>query len=354
MSYFIRNGNTFRVADKDSIDIQDSLPVGNYTIKQDNFGNMFLEMIEAFTPLKRVYGDTLKNAERILNTFMDREASTGVLLTGEKGSGKTLLAKSLSIKGAEAGIPTIVINSPWHGESFNTLIQDISQPCIILFDEFEKVYDEDEQNSMLTLLDGVYPSKKLFVLTCNDKWRINQHMRNRPGRIFYSLDFKGLEVEFIEEYCNDNLKQKQHIEKIVQIASLFDQFNFDMLKALVEDMNRYGETPQEALRMLNAKPEYDGGSRYELEVVHQGKLIESNMLQPPIYEGNPLNPKGIRVDFDSNPEDPDDDDSWVSLRLGQNELVKMMPREGKFIFEGNGSKVTLTKKIEKHFHWDAF
>ena len=262
MSYFIRSGNTFKVADKAAIDIQETLPVGNYIVKQDQFGNYFLETVDSFEFKGKKYGDNDRNRDRIFSTFMSRPAATGVMLTGEKGSGKTLLAKTLAIKCADEGIPCILINQPWRGEDFNSLLQDISQPCMILFDEFEKVYEHDQQEEMLTLLDGVFPSKKLFVLTCNDKWRVNQHMRNRPGRIFYMLDFKGLTGEFIREYCYDNLTDKslKTIDSVVTVGSLFTEFNFDMLKALVEEMNRYGETAQEAMQMLNAKPEFDDGS----------------------------------------------------------------------------------------------
>ena len=165
---------------------------------------------------------------------MDRDASTGVMLTGEKGSGKTLLAKNVSFEAAKQGIPTIIINAAWCGDAFNSLIQSIEQPAIILFDEFEKVYDKDDQQQILTLLDGVFPSKKLFVLTCNDKWRVDVHMRNRPGRIYYMLDFAGLDHDFIRDYCADNLKAQEHTEAVCKISSLFDEFNFDMLKALID------------------------------------------------------------------------------------------------------------------------
>ena len=135
-------------------------------------------------------GNVAKTSSRILNTFLDRPRSTGVLLVGEKGSGKTLLAQYTAIIAAnEKNIPTIVINKPWHGDQFNAFIQSIDQPAVILFDEFEKTYrrgdgDINYQEKILTLFDDVYSSQKLFLLTCNDKYRMNSHMMNRPGRLY--------------------------------------------------------------------------------------------------------------------------------------------------------------------------
>ncbi len=59
-----------------------------------------------------------------------------------------------------------------------------------------------------------------------------------------------------------------------------------MLKALVEEMNRYNETPTEALEMLNAKPEYDEGAKYEIKLVDAGKEIKA--VFPDVWRGNPL------------------------------------------------------------------
>mgnify|MGYP006266430277 FL=1 len=346
------------VSKKEALDLYERLPVGNYVVKKNEMtGQLYLEGIESFEIKGKIYGDTVKRADRILHSFRDRPSGTGVILTGEKGSGKTLLAKMLSFKAYDQGIPTIVINQPWCGEQFNAFIQSIEQPVVVLFDEFEKVYDTDDQEQMLTLLDGVYPSKKLFVLTCNDKWRVNQHMRNRPGRIFYSMEYKGLEADFIREYCQDNLKAKEHIDRIVGIAGTFDQFNFDMLKALVEEMNRYNETPQEAMQYINAKPEYGDEGRFKIKLLINGEEVPENEFEDKEWHGNPLN-KRVNVSYRNYSTDPDADGDWdwESLRFEPNNLKKIDDNGNKYVFvTSKGETLVLTKVKEQSYrYWDAF
>jgi len=356
MTYFLKSGNTYRVSKKEALDLREKLPAGNYVIKKNEMtGELYLEAIDKFEIKGKVYGDTVKRADRILYAFNDRPATTGVMLTGEKGSGKTLLAKMLSVKGYDQEIPTIVINQPWCGEAFNAFIQSIEQPVIVVFDEYEKVYDEQEQEMMLTLLDGVYPTKKLFVLTCNDKWRVNQHMRNRPGRIFYSLEYKGLDADFIREYCMDNLKAKEHIDRIVGIAGTFDQFNFDMLKALVEEMNRFNETPQEAMTMLNTKPEYGSESRFKIKLMVNGEEIKENNFEDKEWQGNPLN-KSVGVSYKAFFDQQEDEWDWETIRFTPADLKKIDANGTKYVFTNDrGESLILTKVKEQSYrYWDAF
>jgi hypothetical protein len=289
------------------------------------------------------------------------------MLTGEKGSGKTLLTKKISLLAGEEGIPTILINQPWCGDAFNSFIQTIEQPCVVLFDEFEKVYDKDEQEAILTLLDGVYPSKKLFLLTCNDKWRVDHHMRNRPGRIFYMIDFKGLDIEFIREYCEDNLVNKKHIDAVCNISTIFGQFNFDMLKAMVEDMNRYGETPQEVIALLNAKPEFSSEVKFDVNLQVNGLDVELNNLGHKGWHGNPLTEE-IEISFKdygynddelpglvSEDGDKESDWSWNSASFTPQELLKVDATNNRFIFVNeDGDRLVLTRSKEREFRYDAF
>lgn len=372
MSYYMKSGNTFRIATKESMDLHEQLPAGNYVVKQDPFENFYIEQIESFDVPTKMYGDTIRNTERIINSFWDREKSTGVMLVGEKGSGKTLLSKNICVELAKQNVPTIVINHPWHGDKFNTLIQSIQQPCIVMFDEFEKVYNSEEQEQLLTLLDGIYSTKKLFLLTSNDKWSVDSHMRNRPGRIFYMVNFTGLDEAFIREYCYDNLlSDAKTVDTIVSIASVFGAFNFDMLKALIEEMNRYNETPQEAMRILNVKAEFDGGSTYSVEIYKGDR--KADRTSPSSWNGAPLSSKEICISWRflskkkkaestevtstlgiSPVRKDDDEEGWGDEEFTTDDLVKFNNKTGQFIFEKNGVTLILMKETPKYFNFDAF
>lgn len=263
MTKFFKSGNSYRLAPGDSVDVRDSLPAGNYAVKFHPMQGFWLETAEEFKMPPKIYGDCIKNCERVLNTFSQRARNTGVMLVGEKGSGKTLLARQIAIS---SGMPVLIINDEYSGEDFNSFLSAVTQPAVVMFDEFEKVYSREKQEKILTLLDGTYQSEKLFLLTSNDKWKLDTNMKNRPGRIFYLFEFDGLSGEFIRQYCGDRLEDQSKVEEVVKVASLFDKFNFDLLTSFVEEINRYGDSPTELVKILNAKPEYSGRTPYVYSV----------------------------------------------------------------------------------------
>jgi hypothetical protein len=135
---------------------------------------------------------------------------------------------------------------------------------------------------------------------------------------------------------------------------MFDEFNFDMLKALVEEMNRFGETPQDAMKMLNARPEFANEIRYSVELTVDGEIIPKERLDEGVWHGNPLN-QVISTDYKVfNPVEPDDFD-WENVRFFTEDLKKVDANGGHFVFENEaGAKLKLTKIKNKAFNYWAY
>lgn len=291
---FQQSGNIYRhLAAMPTDKSHPLLPAGTYQLHQTMFG-FHLEDIGPLSEPPKVYGSVLKQATRIISTFNDRSANTGVLLSGQKGSGKTLLARVTAMEAQRThNIPTVLVTQEFDISALTDWLFAVKQPMVIMFDEFEKTYDREHQSQLLTLLDGVFPTKKLFLLTCNDLSRVDTHMINRPGRIFYALRFEGLDIEFVKEYCEDTLNDKTAIDSVLTIAAMTHSFTFDMLQALVNEMNRYNESAIKALEMLNIRPD-ENGVYYNISVFHRGLEIPGNALDDQTTDDNPfLSPEMI-------------------------------------------------------------
>lgn len=273
-SNILQQGNKFTPVNEKDIKLTEDLPVATYSVKHNSMtGEFFLTVTNDFTIPEKMYGDIADKSDRIMSTFLSRKQSTGIHLTGIKGSGKTLLAKMLSVKGKELGFPTLLINEGFGGDGFRELIQHIPNPCIVIFDEFEKNYDHENQNELLTLLDGIHSSEKLIILTSNDGGRYNSvttYLKNRPGRIYYEYTFDNLSKNFIEEYCKDTLEDQTKIEGVLTGSSVFQGFNFDMLQAAVEEMNRYNESFFDVVEHLNICFNTDNFSTYSITLKFDG------------------------------------------------------------------------------------
>jgi hypothetical protein len=285
-TYYFKTGNIVNVEPSDALEVLDHLPATTYIVKQNVQTNrLYLQTTENFSLPAKVYGNPISRVERIKRTFDDRNRSTGILLAGDKGSGKTLLSKALSISLLQEGIPTIVVNEPWCGQEFNNLIGNIKQPAVVIFDEFDKVYNKDEQQELLTLLDGTVETKKLFVLTTNSGY-IDEHLLNRPGRIYYKFQYAGIDETFVREYLNDTLNNKSYIDEFVRVSNSFSSFTFDMCQTLVEEMNRYGESPTNAIQDLNIDLTTEN-VEYKVSVLYDGMEV-NNVFYPKTLHANPL------------------------------------------------------------------
>lgn len=248
----IQSGNTFRIYDN-SMKTFDQLPPNAYLVNFSDKTGFFLTLYSNIDIKEKVYGIHEAKVNKTLRSFEQFDRNLGVILSGDKGIGKSLFSKMLAQRGIEAGYPLIIANEyiPGIGEYLNSIEQEV----MVLFDEFDKTFqkrgDCDPQAEMLTLFDGIAQGKKLFIVTCNDLRGLNSFLVNRPGRFHYHLRFEYPNAEAIREYLTDALDEQYHheIQAVISFAGKVD-LNYDCLRAIAFELNT-GLTFREAIADLN-------------------------------------------------------------------------------------------------------
>lgn len=209
-------------------------------------GRLGLEKIdETFTFDFKIYDlDCEQFMQRIIKTwsselFINSNKNLGVIFNGLKGTGKTIAAKLLSNR---IGLPVIIISKSIKG--MLEFIQSLCFECIILIDEAEKTFKE-EQEVLLKMIDGVYNStRKLYLLTTN-KLTVDENLLGRPGRIRYIKEFGNLSTKAVNEVIDDNLSDPALKADILRLVDTLEISTIDILRAIIDECNIMGEVPSD-------------------------------------------------------------------------------------------------------------
>lgn len=247
----VRSGNKYRVFAAD-ISTEETLPAGFYHINFDPNEGYALSKEKPLSEItERVYGPHRAKAHKIMGTFLHLDRSLGVLISGEKGIGKSLTSRLLMEDAISRGYPVILVDEahPYLAK----FLGSIDQEAVFVFDEFEKTFhmnDHDEsettQEDLLPLFDGMSSAKHLRILTANEADKVSSFFLNRPGRIHYHLQYDSIDTDTYTEYLSDNLVNPDYRKDIDQIATYCNAFalSFDELRAVCLELNlSTGETP---------------------------------------------------------------------------------------------------------------
>lgn len=362
---FVQDGDRVYIFDFDDNLSRDKLIPAIYTVSYDMIKGFFLEKNkDKFAISEESYGSLKSRTERIINTYEKRSSGTGVLLTGLKGSGKTLLSQRVSNKMLEKGIPVILVEASHSGDAFITFINSIGE-CVLIFDEFTKVFSADMQNQkngqddLLGIFDGNKSLKRLIFVIDNEARNLNEFYTNRPGRLFYHFQYTKLEEVVIDEYCEDYKIPELVKNQIKSAYYRIRYFSFDILKAIVDEYLRY---PKEDIMGIIEVLNIDTDSFYKTcLVINKITSTQTNKeyelhgqisLQEIQYEGHLhadlyIKEKGVVI-----PKDEYNSDLSTYIRLNDDNIAfenkeKVICTSNEFIFE-------FEKKLKSTYDLMAF
>ncbi len=222
----------------------DHIPPAVYNIDVTQNGIVLQKDRARYDLPTKVYGNLESYRSQILETVNENEtSSTGVILCGLKGSGKTLTAEMLANSFLIKDYPVFIIDRKLPA----SLLKAVAAlgPCMMYFDEFGKNYrnleGQSDTDGLLTLFSDSSLKKVLFVVTANSTTEISEFMLNRPGRFYYNIRFSDISAEVVEQMLSD-FKVPEALHHLLRAYTLNGNVTMDIFRLVVREAAKCGET----------------------------------------------------------------------------------------------------------------
>lgn len=246
MSEFIKVGE--RIVNKPTGLDYDLINGKVYNLKWDCYNGMsYFEEDGSLSLPAKVY--TTKSDDifiKRVNTYFQKTSklSIGVMLSGIKGTGKTVMAKVIA---KNSNLPIIVVDEDYPTNRINDFFRKFETPVTIIFDEVDKHWDTED---LLGWLDGVQTNaKKLVLFTCNNEDRVNDYLKDRCSRVRYIRHFEANDnARFLREILRDKGIAEDKIEDTYTfIVDNFGLLSIDNILSFIDEKLLFPELSNEEI-----------------------------------------------------------------------------------------------------------
>lgn len=230
-----------------------------YNLKWDRYNGMsYFEEDGLLSLPAKVY--TTKSDDvfiKRVNTYFQKTSklSTGVMLSGIKGTGKTVMAKLIA---KNSNLPIIVVDEDYPTGRINDFFRKFETPVTIIFDEVDKHWDTED---LLGWLDGVQTNaKKLVLFTCNNEDRVNDYLKDRCSRVRYIRHFEANDnARFLKEILKDKGIANEEIDPTYNfIVNNFNLLSIDNILSFIDEKLMFPELSNEhILKDMNISTDSD-------------------------------------------------------------------------------------------------
>lgn len=251
MSEFVKVGN--KIINKPVGFDYDLIDGKIYNLKYDRYGvGAYFEEDGTLNLPKKVYStlDDKIFISRVNRYFNNTDKlSTGVMLSGIKGTGKTVMAKVIA---SNSKLPVIVVDEDFPTSQINDFFRKFTHPVAVIFDEVDKHWDTEE---LLGWLDGVQTNaKKLVLFTCNNEDRVSNYLKDRCSRVRYTRHFDANDnARFLKEILKDKGIAEDKIEETYDfIVNNFRLLSIDNILSFIDEKLMFSDlTNEQILKDLN-------------------------------------------------------------------------------------------------------
>lgn len=209
---------------------------------------------------------------RVLTYFNSENANqtTGVLLSGTKGTGKTMLSKRIAL---ESKLPIIVVATDYPADKLNRFFKEFTTPVVIMFDEIEKNDYWWETKDLLGFLDGVEATaKKLVLMTCNDSSKIDDNFFDRCSRVRYFKQYKANSNSVFIRFMAED-KGIKNIDEVVNFINEYMEVkSFDNISAFLDEVKMFEDIP---LKELIAPMNISASKNYTSKEINKEATINN-------------------------------------------------------------------------------